>query len=449
MGKALDWITGKSWQADRSVLPNGRLVRGITLLAGGAALGQVISFLASPVLTRLYSPNDFGIFGVFISLLGLVAVIASLSYEYAIPIPEDDETAADILGLCFLVLLIMNLLLWATVYAFGDQISTWFNAPESKYYLWLLPFGMFAAGTYRILNYWAIREKNYKIIGKTQLIRAITAASIKICMACLVSGPIGLLSGQLGAEIAGISSLWTAAWEKDNAFFRAINLQRIQKAAKKFKDFPIYVGLSSVIDALGTNVPQILFAIFYGPEIVGWFVLAQQIIGAPMNIIVSSVDQVYFGEIAQLSRNNPHAIKRLFIKMTKKLALLEGLPVLLIFFSAPWIFKTVFGLDWEMAGRYAQFLVLMFSVRFTVIPLQNTLYTIFRQNLFVPWTSIKLIMAAGSILLGHVMGFPVNTIIAGYSLSMSLAYIILWVIIWRELNKACNYEDRKENRLKF
>ena len=84
------------------VVPRGRFAKGVAVLAGGAALGQAITVLVSPILTRLYSPEDFGVFGVYASILGIVTVIASLRYEYALPFPEDGETAANILALCFL-----------------------------------------------------------------------------------------------------------------------------------------------------------------------------------------------------------------------------------------------------------------------------------------------------------------------------------------------------------
>ncbi|MGQ9623675.1 MAG: lipopolysaccharide biosynthesis protein, partial [Candidatus Caldatribacteriaceae bacterium] len=111
------------------ILPRGRFGRSVLLLAGGTALGQAVTVLVSPILTRLYSPEDFGVFGVYASLLGIVAVIASLRYEYAIPLPEEDETAANILALCFGVLLGMTVFSWIIIRGLGQRIIAWANVP--------------------------------------------------------------------------------------------------------------------------------------------------------------------------------------------------------------------------------------------------------------------------------------------------------------------------------
>lgn len=124
--RALSWLTDRI-----KALLKGRFARSVTVLAGGAVLGQAITVLVSPILTRLYSPEDFGVFGVYASILGIVTVIASLRYEYALPLPEDDAIAANILALCFLLLLGMTGLIALLVYGLGDRIVAWANVPGS------------------------------------------------------------------------------------------------------------------------------------------------------------------------------------------------------------------------------------------------------------------------------------------------------------------------------
>ena len=77
-------------------------IKDVIKITSGTALGQAVVVLFSPILTRLYSPGDFGVFAVYASLLGVITVIGSMRYELAIPLPSDDQTAANVLVLALL-----------------------------------------------------------------------------------------------------------------------------------------------------------------------------------------------------------------------------------------------------------------------------------------------------------------------------------------------------------
>ena len=140
-------------------LPESAFAKNVSVLVGGTALGQVITVLASPLLTRIYTPDDFGTLAVFASFLSIAAVIASLRYELAIPLPEDDKTAANVLALSLSIVVGNSLLAGILVWLFGGKVVNVINAPQLRPYLWLLPLGIFGVGTYQVLNYWAIRKK--------------------------------------------------------------------------------------------------------------------------------------------------------------------------------------------------------------------------------------------------------------------------------------------------
>lgn len=415
------------------VLPKGRFARSVTLLAGGSAIGQAITVLVSPILTRLYSPDEFGVLGVYASILGVITVVASLRYEYAIPLSEDDATAANIFALCFALLLGMTALSWLVVQGLGRQIVTWANVHGSERYLWLIPLGMLGAGTYQILNYWAVRKRDFTRIARTRLSRGVARAAIQVSVGFTSSGPLGLLLGQLAGETAGSTSLGLSAWRKDRGSFKAVSLEGMRKAGWRYRRFPLFSSWADLIDSLGLQLPLLLLAAFYGAEVAGWFALGQRVIAAPLNILVDSVAQVYFGEAARLSRDDPKSMRRLFLKLTNRLALTGALPAAVICALAPWFFTVVFGPAWETAGRYVQILGLMFAVRFAVVPLSHTLNILERQDLYFVWDGIRLVLVVGALLAGKAVGFSHINAVAAYSLSMLVAYVLLWGILWYAL----------------
>ena len=434
--EAIAWIR----RTVMATLPRGRFARSVTLLAGGTALGQAIIVLVSPILTRLYTPEDFGVFGVYAFILGIVTVVASLRYEYALPLPEDDQTAANILALCFVLLLGITTLSWFVIQGLGGQVVTWANVPGLQPYLWLIPLGMLGAGTYQILNYWAVRKRDFPRIARTRLSRGVTRAALQVGVGLLHSGPLGLLLGQLAGETAGSISLGLAAWRKDRVLFKTVSLQRIRHAGERYKRFPLFSSWAALLDALGPHSPQILLAAFYGAAAGGWFALAQRVITVPLDIVVDSVGQVYFGEAARLSKNDPITVKRFFLKITWRFALAGGLPITTICTLAPGFFTLIFGPNWETAGRYVQILGIMFAVRFVISPLSHTLNILERQDLYFLWDGLRLVLVVGTLILGKVLGFSHISAVGIYSLSMIFAYIVLWLMIWRTLVKPVDRE---------
>ncbi|MEN3036945.1 MAG: oligosaccharide flippase family protein [Candidatus Methanosuratincola petrocarbonis] len=417
----------------RSMLPRGRFARGVTVLAGGAALGQAINVLVSPVLTRLYSPEDFGVFGVFSSILAIAIVVASLRYEYAIILPEDDRSAANVLALCCVILIGTAFCAWLILHVLRDQIVTWTNTPGLGKYLWLIPMGMLGAGAYQILNYWTVRKRDFVRIGRTRLTRGVGRAFFQVGLGFAVSGPLGLLVGQVAGECIGSASLATAAWSKDREILGAVSLDGIRETIARYRRFPIFSGTADLVDTLGLNAPQIIFAAFYGVEVAGWFALGQRVIAAPLNIVVDSVSQVYFGEAARLPRDDCRSMRRLFLKLTGRLAFMGAIPVALICVFAPWFFSVVFGQSWETAGRYVQILGVMFAIRFAVVPLQHTLNILERQDLYLAWDSARLVMVVGALLAANALGFSHIGAVAAYSVAMSAAYLLLVGIIWHAI----------------
>lgn len=397
-------------------------------------MGQALTVLVSPILTRLYSPEDFGVFGVYASILGIVVVVASLRYEYALPLAEDDETAANILALCFLLLFVITGLVTLAVYGLGEQITALANTAELSSYLWLIPVGTFGAGTYNILNYWAVRKRDFQRIARTRVSRGLGRATMQVGVGFVQPGPLGLLLGQLVGEIAGSAALGLAVWNKDRAsFYRALSLQGLRKAGTRYKRFPLLSSWADFLEALGLHVPQILLAIFYGAQVAGWFALGQRVIAAPLNIVADSVTMVYFGEAAQRLRDDPNGLRGLFLRLIGWLALVGGLPIVFICALAPWFFAIVFGPEWETAGRYVQTMGFMFAVRFAIAPLSHTLNVLERQDLYSIWQGTRLVLVVGGLLVGGTLELSDFSAVKLYSLAMVSAYIILGGLVWHSL----------------
>jgi O-antigen/teichoic acid export membrane protein len=410
------------------ILPRGKFARSVAVMTAGTALGQGLVLASAPLLTRLYTPADFGMLAVYGSIVSLVAVVGALRYELAIALPEDDESAANLLLLALILVMVTSLLAGLGVWLLADQLVRLVNTAALKPYLWLVPLGVLGAGIYEALTFWAVRKKAFTTIARTRLTQGAGQVLTQIILGLLKLGPVGLLLGQALGKAGGSGTLATLAWKHDRESIKRISASGMYRAALRYRRFPMLSSSTAVLNYSGLYLPPILLAAFYGPQVAGWFLLGQRVIGLPTMVVGKSVSDVYMGEAAQLVRTDPHALERLFTKTAKRLTLMGAPPLLVLGLVAPWVFALVFGEGWREAGVYAQLMAVAFLAQFVTTPLEATFAVTERQDLGLARHTIRLVLVVGSLSLAHLAKWGPILAIGLYSVSMFVAYMNILVL---------------------
>ena len=412
----------------RSVLPQGWFARNVVVLAGGTVLGQAIVVLTSPILTRLYTPEDFGVLAVYTSILSIISVIASLRYELAIPLPEKDEDAANILALSLSIVAFMGLLVGIGTWLLGIQIVCLANVPALRQYLWLFPVGVVMVGTYEVLNYWAVRKEAFTQIARTKLNQGAGLAIAQIGLGLLKSGPLGLLIGRIMGQAAGITTLTMLAYKKDKKALEAISPSRVRYMVARYRRFPLFSSGAALINALGLQLPVLLLSGFYGAQVVGQFMLVQRVFGLPLTLLGTAVSQVYLSQAAHKARADIQGLQKLFYTIAKRMAVLGSMPTIILVGAGPSLFSLVFGIEWRQAGVYAQIMAAMFLSAFVATPLSYTFSVLERQDLSLIWNGSRLLLSAGSIYIAYKLGWNATHAVVAYSIGMLVGYLSLFLL---------------------
>jgi O-antigen/teichoic acid export membrane protein len=383
----------------KKILPKNRFARSVSILAGGTAFSQGLTILASPFLTRLYSPDDFGLLAVYVSLLGILGVIASLRYEMAIPLPENDEDAASVIILCLFIVLGMSALSCVAVFFFKESIVRLMNAPALGDFLWLLPVGLLLMGIYRAFNYWAIRNKAFTAIARTKLTQSITNITIQLAGYSL--GPIALLFGQIAAQAAGSTSLGMLAVRGRWATFRLVRFHKVTRAACRYKRFPLYSSWAGLINTAGHQLPPILFVAFFSASAAGVYALAHRVLMLPATLIGVAIGNVFFSHASEENRKGD--LKILYAKVQDKLIQIGLPPALILIAAGPELFATIFGEDWRIAGQFSQWLAVGAFAGFVVSPLSMVLTILEKQDVGFILQAILFVARLIAILIGALM----------------------------------------------
>ncbi len=407
-----------------SWLQQGSFRANVTVLAAGTAVSQAMTVLASPILTRLYSPDAFGVLAVYTSVVSILVVISALRYELAIPLPEKDETAANLLALSLAIVMAMSVLVAAAVWLLSDTLLAWLDSLAIKPYLWLLPLSVLAIGAYQCLNYWATRKKYFSTISYTLGLRSAAQVIIQVIGGVAALGPGGLIAGYIVSQVLGISTLM----KKSRIPVNMIALRTWTKLAKDYKDFPLFSTWSALVDVIGVQMPAILFAHYFSLDDTGFFALTMRVLGLPATLIGQAVGQTFYATVARY-QDDAIATRNLIERLVSLLFIPAFLLLAVIILHGPALFALVFGQAWATGGQYAQFLVPWFMLAFVSSPLSTFALVKGKQKQGLWFSGVVTTLRLGGILLGAQYGSPALAVIL-FSAAGTIIYLIYlgWIL---------------------
>lgn len=404
------------------LLPKNAFARGVSVLVGGTAGAQLLTVLAAPLLTRLYTPEDFGLLAVYASLLALINVISSLRYELAIPLPEDDAEAANVAALSLILVGLSTLLSGVLVWLLGPDIAEMLGVPALAGYFWLLPVGVLLGGAYTVFNYWSVRTKRFTTIASTRLRQALT--SIVIQLAAFKLGGIALLYAQVAGQSVGTTSLGRPALASTG--FRQVSWRGIAKAAGRYRRFPIFSTWEGFFNVSSHQLGPIGITVLFSVASTGIYALAHRVLSLPMSLIGGAIGQVFFASASAANRNGKlgSVVSHLHAKLAH-----VGLPAaLLLMLVGPDLFGAIFGKDWRQAGEFGRYMAPWLYLQFISSPL-STVFCVTEQQLQgMSWQAILLGSRVIAILAGGLWLKNIEVTIILFSLASALSYLIL--ILW-------------------
>ncbi|MEA5598799.1 lipopolysaccharide biosynthesis protein [Rivularia sp. UHCC 0363] len=396
-------------------------------LISGAAFAQGLTILASPFLTRLYAPEDFGLLALFLSITSIINVIACLRYELAIMLPDSDKEAANLLGvsLCFVILI--SILTVPIVWLGGPIILDLLKTPQLSAYLWLVPPMVFFNGVFLALNYWNSRTKNFGNLSIARVLQAIGTTGTQL--------GAGYTSYANGGSLVGASVFGSAVstlvlggqiWRDNGAWLKSyINLQGMIAGLKRYYKFPVFGIWSGFMNTVSVQLPTLILASFFSSNVVGYYSLSYRLLGLPMGLIGNAFGQVFYQRAARAKAEN--TLNLTVEKNFRYLLSLGMLPFLLLTIIGNDIFIVFFGDKWAEAGVYTQILSLWTFFVFIGSPISTLSSILERQEIGFIFNIILLFSRFISLFIGGLIG-NVRIGLILFSLTGIVAWI--WLTLW-------------------
>lgn len=364
--------------ADR---PAGAAARQVMTLVTGTGLAQLIPLAVSPLLTRLYTPQDFGVFALYASLLAVLAVLGSARYELALMLPKDDTDALALVALAMAIVLATSAAVLAAVLLFQAGLARWLDSPALGPWLFLVPVSMLLTGLVNTLTVWANRTSRYRQISISRVLQSASAAAVAVALGWGLSrgsqAGVGLVLGAVVGQALAAASLAWPFWRRWGARLQGVGWQPMRAQALRFREFPAINMPHALLDALQGSAVVALIAALFGPTLLGFHALAQRVVRTPMATLGSAVAQVFQKRAADALHAGGDT-RRLVDAVLRRLVAV-AVAVLPLLWFAPELFAFVFGAAWREAGVYAQILTPWLLLNFMLSPLSQLPLLLGRQ----------------------------------------------------------------------
>lgn len=352
--------------------------KSVILLTSGAAVAHLITLAALPLLTRLYSPEDFSVLAVFSGILSTFAVASCLRFDIAIPMPADDDDALNLVVLAIASACAVALLVGVATFAFAPVLRTLPRLAEVANYLWLLPLGLLIAGLYLASQLYYVRKREFRVLAANRVAQSGLAAGVQLGCGWFGIAPLGLLLGQILNSGAGALLLLTRLIRDEKKVRERVSRENLRRLFSAYRRFPTLSTAEAFANASGIFLPVILIGMLdAGPE-AGFLTLAMTIMQAPMSLIGGAVAQVYLSRGPEAFRQQE--LSRLTSDVLIGLVRSGVGPILFVGIVAPIFIDLVFGPAWVRSGTLIAWMTPWFVLQFLAAPVSMALHVTSHQG---------------------------------------------------------------------
>src|SRR5699024_7030124 len=383
----------------------GKFVRNVAIVASGAAGAQLVALLLSPVVTRLYGPEAFGILGTFTSLTKIVIPVAALTYPIAIVLPKSDFNAKKIMKLSMIITLLLSLFSVLTLILFKNNIINVFNLEDIGLLIYLIPLVIVFAGIMQITEQWIIRTNQFSVNAKSTFLHSMIVNLSKVGMGFFYPLASVLIVIQASAE--GVKAFLIVLFAKKSPYQSnetKVNEEplSLMSLARKHKDFPMYRAPEELFSAISQNLPVLLLTSFFGPATAGFYNIGRTVLSMPSRLIGKAVGDVFYRRIA-VAANTGENLNKLIKKATWNLVgvVIRHFSIVILF--GPFLFTLVFGSEWTTAGEYARWIALFSFSTFINKPAVKSFPVLNAQRFHLFFTIFRAAIRTLALVVGFVV----------------------------------------------
>ncbi len=373
----------------------------LTLLSG-SSIALALSYLAQPLLTRLYTPEAFGVLDAFVALASLLFVLGTLRYEDALLLPHNEAEARGLLRLATCILLGISLLCLVLSLPGRLLLARAGEAALADWLPWLAPALLLMSGG-RLAELWLMRRAAFRTLSAGTALRAATTTTLRLAAGLppLQTGAAGLIGGFLGGHL---SALLFYGWRLRRQRPTTSDAPPLTALARRYRRFPLFTLPAALLNALSMRLPFLLLLAFFDARVLGFFGRAFMVLSVPLGLVGGATGQVFFVRAVEARHGN--GLAALTLRVYRRLLQVGLYPVLLLMLLGPDLFAFVFGQPWHTAGRYAVWIAPWLLLAALASPLSRLFDVLERQRADLATSVLLFLLQTSALIVGGLQGRP-------------------------------------------
>ncbi len=377
---------------------NKSFIQDVLVLTSVPVISQILGILLTPVVTRLYTPEDFGLLNIFSTIVVLFSVLSTMGYHGAIILPKNHKTAINVLLICIIFTITIVIVTVFFVKLTKDLFIATLGQPKLTNYLWLTPFFVFFHGINQTLRYWNTRLRHFDNLAVSRVSEIVMRKSYQIPAGLLgYANASSLIYAELSSNIVRVLFLLKNLNIKFNLLNKSIHLKLIA-TAKRYRKFPIYSVWSELISRLPAVIISFMIIKYFGTDVLGYYGLSIMVLALPATLISGSVTEAFLPRVAMAKHIGNHT--DLVEKVCTRLAAITIFPFLVLLLYSKLLFPVIFGSEWASSGVIAQILALRVFVEILFSPILSLIDILEKQELHLVRNVASIIITATALILG-------------------------------------------------
>ena len=315
--------------------------RNVATLMTGSTIAQLIALAIYPILSDIYTPEEHGLFSLYLGIVAITGIISTGRYQMAILMPREHKQAVNLAALGVFIGLIVSLILLLIVIFFRSDIGRIFKNDEIVRWAWFIPLSTFLIAIFQVSIYWFNRQKNFRQTAAANLAQSITNSGVKLSTSNAIPVGGGLVAGAITGQVIGALWFLTQWIRKYRQFFKEVSFSEMGKVAREYYRFPGFNLPNNLLNNISNSLPVFLISSFFSASQLGLYGLGFTMIFRPMNLVTNSMEQVFSQRIIQ-KYNDSKPIWREIRLLILRSFQIGFIPFLLAGIFGPLIFKTSF-----------------------------------------------------------------------------------------------------------
>ena len=395
----------------------------------GTLISRVIPFLLAPVLTRIYTQEEFGRVALYLSVTQVFSVIACGRYEMSIVLPENKKEALSSMLLSVIIAFFTSFVLFVIVILFSTSLSVYLEDPKIEKWLYFLPLSIFLQATFMALSFYMVREKKFKDIAVSNIAKTFGAGLLQILLGVVKKVYDGLLIGEVFSYLFG-NFRYLKQINKEKEVIKSITKKDLKSTAKRYKNFALFSTPSILLNSLSVNVINFFIPKLYSLSVLGNYSLSYKYIMFPITLIGGSVRDVFFQELNQVKHEQVKA-KKVFVKYSLFLFISSFIICTVLYFIIEDLFMLVFGKEWQLAGEISKILLPLVMVRFCVNPVSVVLMVYEKQKMEFVVNSLLFLAGLGAIAISGFCKHDISMFVTIFMILNVIIYIIVYFLFYK------------------